>query len=142
MSHGYPYWNINSNIHDISVTIAHEMGHYLGLHHCFTENENGDMGDSCADTDFCEDTPSYNRIEYQDTLGREVAKMVFANGGGLSVANFHTLTKRTNPYMLLTVSLMTVIFLLSTSQMSSLLLFSRMPHLMLCMEHVVQMVLF
>lgn len=96
LNHKYSDWNINSSIYDISVTIAHEMGHYLGLHHCFTENTNGDMADSCADTDYCEDTPSYNRIEYEDTLGHEVAKMIIANGGGLSITNFHTLAKRAN----------------------------------------------
>jgi zinc-dependent metalloproteinase lipoprotein len=96
LSHKYSDWNINSSIYDISVTIAHEMGHYLGLHHNFTENANGDMADSCADTDYCEDTPSYNRIEYEDTLGHEVAKMIIANGGGLSITNFHTLVKRAN----------------------------------------------
>lgn len=57
---------------DIAVTIAHELGHYLGLHHVFTEHKNSTNGyepvDSCGDTDFCEDTPSYNRIEYNNFL--------------------------------------------------------------------------
>lgn len=57
---------------DIVVTLAHELGHYLGLYHVFTESE--DQGntademtpvDDCSDTDYCEDTPSYNRSTYE-----------------------------------------------------------------------------
>lgn len=52
---------------DIVVTLAHELGHYLGLYHAFTESAtNGayEAVDSCGDTDYCKDTPSYNRFEY------------------------------------------------------------------------------
>jgi zinc-dependent metalloproteinase lipoprotein len=49
---------------DVSATLAHELGHYLGLHHVFTEDANGNILNSCDDTDYCEDTPSYNRIGY------------------------------------------------------------------------------
>lgn len=42
------------------ITLAHELGHYLGLRHAFSEMMDG----SCGDTDFCDDTPSYNRDEY------------------------------------------------------------------------------
>ncbi|MCI1742661.1 MAG: zinc-dependent metalloproteinase lipoprotein [Prevotella sp.] len=49
---------------DVSATLAHELGHYLGLHHVFTEDAKGNIIDSCSDTDYCEDTPSYNRIDY------------------------------------------------------------------------------
>lgn len=59
---GYTY-----NSADINVTVAHELGHYLGLHHMYTES-NGEPVDSCGDTDFCEDTPSYNRVEYSENL--------------------------------------------------------------------------
>ena len=52
---------------DVNVTLAHELGHYLGLHHIYTER-NSEPVDSCGDTDFCEDTPSYNRIEYQQYI--------------------------------------------------------------------------
>ena len=58
---------------DIVMTLAHELGHYLGLYHVFTEatsesNDNSDVNpvDSCADTDYCADTYSYNRAEYND----------------------------------------------------------------------------
>ncbi|MGI6242499.1 MAG: zinc-dependent metalloproteinase lipoprotein [Prevotella sp.] len=60
---------------DIVVTLAHELGHYLGLFHIFTEDmattqeaEIFNAVDSCADTDYCEDTPSYNRAEYNGYL--------------------------------------------------------------------------
>lgn len=44
-------------------TIAHELGHYLGLRHVFSEDATKGM-DSNTDTDFCEDTPTYNRSKY------------------------------------------------------------------------------
>ena len=49
---------------DINVTLAHELGHYLGLHHTFSETENGGTANGCEDTDYCRDTPSYNKDEY------------------------------------------------------------------------------
>ena len=52
---------------DVNVTIAHELGHYLGLHHMFTER-NGATADDCFDSDYCEDTPSYNRVNYLSYL--------------------------------------------------------------------------
>ena len=61
----------NYNSSDVIVTLAHELGHYLGLHHTFTQrtqDQSYEMVDSCGDTDFCKDTPSYNRIAYQREL--------------------------------------------------------------------------
>jgi zinc-dependent metalloproteinase lipoprotein len=56
---------------DIVVTLAHELGHYLGLFHVFSEqledNEYVSV-DDCDDSDYCEDTPSYNRTEYYNWL--------------------------------------------------------------------------
>lgn len=52
---------------DINVTIAHELGHYLGLLHTYTERD-GEQVDSCGDTDYCKDTPSYNREEYENYM--------------------------------------------------------------------------
>jgi zinc-dependent metalloproteinase lipoprotein len=72
----------NSSVFDVSATLAHELGHYLGLFHVFTENTAGDIVDSCGDTDYCEDTPSYNKTEYDTWL--------------TSYINYYI--KQTNPY--------------------------------------------
>lgn len=48
---------------DITVTLAHELGHYLDLHHAFSENDEG-IYDGCFDSDYCDDTPTYNKVEY------------------------------------------------------------------------------
>lgn len=67
---GYRY-----NACDIVATLAHELGHYLGLHHAFTEEKKEEDGqtswsevDDCFDSDFCDDTPSYNKVEYDKFL--------------------------------------------------------------------------
>lgn len=56
---------------DVNVTLAHELGHYLGLFHVFSETE-GDDGrepaDNEDDSDYCLDTKSYNKIEYDKWL--------------------------------------------------------------------------
>ncbi len=57
---------------DISATLAHELGHYLGLHHVFTEDADGNILNSCDDTDYCEDTPSYNKKEYDAWLSQYI----------------------------------------------------------------------
>lgn len=49
---------------DVTVTLAHELGHYLGLHHVFSETNEGDLIDDCKDTDYCDDTPSYDKNAY------------------------------------------------------------------------------
>lgn len=53
---------------DANVTLAHELGHHLGLLHAFDENENGGLSSKCIDSDYCEDTPSYNRMAYMTNL--------------------------------------------------------------------------
>ena len=57
------YERINQN--DAAITLAHELGHYLGLRHVFSEGGTTSM---CTDTDYCKDTPSYNRNEYEQWL--------------------------------------------------------------------------
>ena len=52
----------------MNVTLAHELGHYLGLHHAFDENESSGLSADCIDSDYCEDTPSYNRMAYMMNL--------------------------------------------------------------------------
>lgn len=44
----------------VAMTIAHELGHYLGLRHVFSESLWG-----CRDTDYCDDTPTYDRSAYE-----------------------------------------------------------------------------
>ncbi len=52
----------------IATTLAHELGHFFGLRHVFSEGPDG----SCVDTDFCEDTPSYNKHSGYDYLLAEL----------------------------------------------------------------------
>lgn len=60
------------NAMDANVTLAHELGHYLGLYHAFDEDDNaeatGGLSTACIDSDYCPDTPSYNRYAYQMML--------------------------------------------------------------------------
>lgn len=52
---------------DVTVTLAHELGHYLGLFHAFSEDsKTGLLLNECKDTDYCKDTPSYNKVRYDD----------------------------------------------------------------------------
>lgn len=51
----------------LPTTLAHELGHLLGLRHAFAEGPDG----ACVDTDYCEDTPSYSkRPDYDDYVSR------------------------------------------------------------------------
>lgn len=78
---------------DVNVTLAHELGHYLGLHHVFTEKETEkgtEIADSCADTDYCDDTKSYNYNEYVDWV------KYFASQKHEEKITVDTLTTRTN----------------------------------------------
>lgn len=60
---GYIYHTADPN-----ATLAHELGHYLGLFHAFSEKtgdkSNSEEADNDEDTDYCTDTPSYNRVAY------------------------------------------------------------------------------
>ncbi|MCM1518838.1 MAG: zinc-dependent metalloproteinase lipoprotein [Pseudoflavonifractor sp.] len=68
------------NTADVTVTLAHELGHYLGLHHAFSET--GDVY-GCEDTDYCADTPTYDKAEYDDycmyLLANDPEKFTFDN---------------------------------------------------------------
>lgn len=70
---------------DVNVTLAHELGHYLGLHHAFDEDENSGLSTDCIDSDYCEDTPSYNRIAYMMNL-RALLQETAQQGTSLSMA--------------------------------------------------------
>lgn len=70
---------------NIIVTLTHELGHYLGLYHVFSEKD-------CSETDFCEDTPNYNRKEYTTWLNNYLEDMdKTANN-----PNFYTMVNRTS----------------------------------------------
>ncbi len=70
---------------DVVNTLSHELGHYLGLYHTFTEVDikdgNGNVIDTelntCQDTDYCEDTPTYNSVEYYDLISKLVSPTLF-----------------------------------------------------------------
>lgn len=47
---------------EIVEIMAHEFGHYLGLEHAFSAEGCGE------DTDYCSDTPNYNRAAYMEWL--------------------------------------------------------------------------
>jgi len=50
---------------DVVVTLAHELGHYIGLLHPFHEED-----ESCqnGDSDYCDDTQCYDRVNYLDNI--------------------------------------------------------------------------
>ncbi len=69
---GYTY-----NTTDPNATLAHELGHYLGLFHSFSEKTVKDKSEAANDdddSDHCDDTPSYNRIAYGKWLTEYVSK--------------------------------------------------------------------
>ena len=55
---------------ELTTTFSHEMGHYLGLFHAFSAN-------ACNDTDYCDDTPNYNRASYESWLDRMANRITF-----------------------------------------------------------------
>lgn len=79
------------NPSDINVTLAHELGHYLGLHHAFPQDpQTGEFLNNSSDTDYCLDTPSYNRVEYENYYNNA------ANNPSGGEFTFLNLVKRTN----------------------------------------------
>ena len=49
---------------DVVNTLAHELGHFLGLRHAFSEDAETYDRDVCIDSDFCTDTHTYNKAAY------------------------------------------------------------------------------
>lgn len=67
----YAYTKPGNNLESTNFvsTIAHELGHYLGLRHVFGEDANMKT-DYNEDSDFCKDTPTYNRKKYLKELSK------------------------------------------------------------------------
>ena len=53
---------------EIVGSLCHEIAHYLGLRHAFGEDPETYSHDCDIDTDFCEDTPTYNKYKYDQHL--------------------------------------------------------------------------
>lgn len=51
---------------DIVNTLAHELGHYIGLFHAFYTKED--------ETDYCDDTPNYDRDKYENLLSNLITQ--------------------------------------------------------------------
>lgn len=69
--HGKGGYYLSSTGSDMAQAMAHELGHYLGLFHTFSEVKTATGtadADSCADTDYCTDTHTYNRTDYTSYL--------------------------------------------------------------------------
>lgn len=60
-TYAYVDASANYNSTDFKSTMAHELGHYLGLYHPFSESD-------CSETDYCDDTPNYNYELYTEEL--------------------------------------------------------------------------
>lgn len=76
-------------LYNPAATIAHELGHYLGLYHTFAENEtHTELSNTCVDSDHCEDTPSYERVSYMAKL--------FEYGSNLTQFQYEELLLRMN----------------------------------------------
>ena len=89
---GYTY-----NTTDPNATLAHELGHYLGLFHSFSEKtvkDKSEAADDDDDSDYCDDTPSYNRIEYGKWLTKYISDAK-ANKKDTTLS-MRELAKRTN----------------------------------------------
>ncbi len=58
--------SIDSEFIDLKSTLGHELGHMLGLKHVFYENSVTGSTAGGDDTDYCTDTPTYNRLGYNE----------------------------------------------------------------------------
>ncbi len=80
------------NMYNFSATVGHEIGHYLGLLHPFSETlDSNGLNNTGDDTDYCTDTPTYNKYLY-DNL---VYEMYAACGGNFSDEQIEELSYRT-----------------------------------------------
>ena len=76
---------------DIVATIAHELAHYLGLFHTFSESDDEGLN-TCMDTDYCDDTPTYDREAYSNWMQSYIESK---NGiKNMSLSEFNKLFER------------------------------------------------
>ena len=77
---------IHESLTPAAVTLAHELGHYLGLGHVFAEKKSEgetsalQLTEECIDSDYVEDTPSYNRIAYNRVMSEQIAALESSQG--------------------------------------------------------------
>ncbi len=77
---------IHESLTPAAVTLAHELGHYLGLGHVFAEKKSEgetsalQLTEECIDSDFVDDTPSYNRIAYNRVMSEQIAALESSQG--------------------------------------------------------------
>ena len=77
---------IHETLTPAAVTLAHELGHYLGLGHVFAEKKSEgetsvlQLTEECIDSDFVDDTPSYNRIAYNRVMSEQIAALESSQG--------------------------------------------------------------
>lgn len=62
-----PEGNDKYSMSNVVVTLSHELGHFLGLYHAFNQLNNGNTNTN-QDTDYCTDTPPYNKAQYDVQL--------------------------------------------------------------------------
>ncbi len=62
------------NPYFIAITLGHELGHYIGLLHSFSEN-------GCDDNDYCEDTHSCDYTSYTKNLKLQFDSLSVKYGG-------------------------------------------------------------
>ena len=76
---------------DVVNTLAHELGHFLGLRHAFSEDPVTYDRDICYDSDFCTDTPTYNKTAYDKLL-----QALMSSGGSVDNDEKELLMMREN----------------------------------------------
>lgn len=75
---------------DITCTLTHELGHYLGLFHAFGVDNEEEKTSWRDDTDYCEDTPNYDRAGYEKWLSD------YDSNTPEDQRSFHEMAKRTS----------------------------------------------
>lgn len=77
---------------DVVNTLAHELGHFLGLRHVFSESTDP-LSTEVEDTDFCTDTPTYDRTKYTAWMAEYMKELDVI----WTAEQYERLCQRTNP---------------------------------------------